>query len=85
MHYTKDCNDALPSKFTSNSKCKKLKKTCTNLKSKCALKLKSVLGNSDNARTCKSAIGLEGNTVVRQFCKISCGLCGKLFEIFVNR
>jgi len=70
-----NCHDALPSKFTSNNKCKKLKKTCSNLKSKCDLKLKTALGNSDNARMCKTAIGLDGNSVVRQFCKISCGLC----------
>ena len=35
-------------------------------------------------KKCKSALGSDGNEYVRQFCRISCGQCGKLLVKIVN-
>ena len=71
------CKDALPSKMKSNSNCKKLKMTCTKLKSKCSSKLGSALGNSSNGKKCKSALGSLANKRVKEFCKKTCTKCSK--------
>jgi len=69
------CKDSLPSKMTSNSNCKKLKKTCSNLKNKCSSKLGTAIGSSTTAKKCKSALGSNANKKVREFCKIRCSQC----------
>ena len=72
------CKDQLPSKMTSDSNCKKLKKTCAKLKSKCSSKLGSAIGTSSTAKKCKNKLGSNANKKVRDFCKITCNQCGKL-------
>jgi len=70
------CKDQLPSKMTSNSSCRKLKKTCAKLKSSCSKKLQNSLGSSSNANKCKNALGnTNGQKRVREFCKITCKQC----------
>lgn len=69
------CKDSLPNKMTSNSNCKKLKKTCAKLKSKCSSKLGNALGSSNNAAKCKTALGSKKNTKVKVYCPLTCGTC----------
>ena len=63
--------------MTNNSFCKKLKRTCSNLKTKCTSKLGLALGRFANAKKCKKALRSDANKKVGTFCKKKCGSCGK--------
>ena len=63
--------------MSSNNKCKKLKQACWKLASKCSSKLGNALGSSNNAKSCKTALGNDANKKVNTFCKIKCNKCGK--------
>ena len=65
--------------MTSNSNCKKLKKTCSKLKSKCKKTLKSALGSSSKAKKCIRALGGKADKKVNIFCEAKCKTCGKLY------
>merc|ERR1712062_331778 len=64
--------------MTTNNFCKKLKRTCSNLKNKCTSKLGLALGRFTNATKCKRALGSNANKKVSSFCKKRCGLCDSL-------
>ena len=73
--------------MSSNNKCKKLKQACWKLASKCSSKLGNALGSSNNAKSCKTALGSDANKKVNTFCKIKCNKCGnKSYKLnrFVN-
>lgn len=72
------CEDkGLPVAFTEKKACKKLKLSCSELFSKCDMKLKSSLGNTKKARRCKKKLSpTERNSLVKSFCNKSCKECG---------
>lgn len=74
-----NCKDrGLPRRLSKDKNCKRLKLSCTKLKSKCNGKLGSNLGNSASARKCRKKLSSsERNTRVKSFCNKSCKECGK--------
>ena len=74
-----NCQDrGLPRKLSKDKNCKRLKLSCTKLKSKCNGKLGSSLGKSASAKKCRKKLSsAEKNTRVKSFCNKSCKECGK--------
>jgi len=70
------CGDSLPAVMKSNNNCKKLKKTCSNMKSSCSKTLGNALGSSNNAKKCKTALkSWQKNRKVNNLCKETCNKC----------
>ena len=77
LYFTIGCKDRLPIKMNTDKNCKRLNKTCSNLKYVCYLRLGSAIGISDYAYKCRYALGYRKNKKVEDFCKKSCHKCGK--------
>ena len=71
------CADNLPYRMYTDKNCKRLYKTCFQLQLSCSYTLGSALGYSHNARECKEALGYKKYTLVKDFCRRSCNMCGK--------
>ena len=74
-----ECKDELPASMTSDTNCKRLDKSCLNLKNECTRRIFRTLGRSGDAKLCKKALGRANNKKVRNYCKKTCNVqCGKI-------
>ena len=71
--------------MSKNPGCKRLKLSCTKLKSKCNSKLGAALGNSNLGKICKKALKGKAQKRVNEYCQKTCRKCGKLSnDYYVN-
>ena len=85
MYLIVSCEDVLPATMISDRNCKKMRKTCSELKSECSKSLDFALGSSARARKCKKALKLAKNKKVRNYCKKTCNhQCGKIYISIVT-
>ena len=73
------CKDiGLPKRLSKDKNCKRLKLSCSKLRSKCNSKLGSSLGKSASAKRClKKLSSSEKNQRVKSYCNKTCKECGK--------
>ena len=78
INFVIGCPNNLPSVMSKNKGCKRLKLSCTKLKSKCNSKLGAALGNSNLGKICKNALKGNAQKRVNEYCQKTCRKCGKL-------
>ena len=82
------CKDiGLPKRLSKDKNCKRLKLSCSKLRSKCNNKLGSSLGKSASAKKCsKKLSSSERNRRVKSYCSKTCKECGRYnFKYLVRR